>query len=94
MQQVNKLSSITVFKIELLSSHVDSSQFLSSFSKACSKEERKRDFEKIFNHYDVVSTVINRETNEACHFTHTCRPKHQEIQDNSVENIGTMVGPQ
>lgn len=41
-------------------------QFISSvsivlmcWSQACSQEDRKRDFEKIFAHYDVVSWILS-----------------------------------
>uniref|UniRef100_A0A7N8XVT7 Secretagogin n=1 Tax=Mastacembelus armatus TaxID=205130 RepID=A0A7N8XVT7_9TELE len=43
--------------------------FLLQFQiNACSKEERKRDFQKIFDHYDVVSTPTHRETDKECCF--------------------------
>lgn len=50
---------ISLISYVLLFIWIFSSAISVIFSKACSKEERKRDFDKIFAHYDVVSTVIH-----------------------------------
>lgn len=48
----------SMIKSKFLFNFFPSSRLVPCSSKACSKDERKRDFEKIFNHYDVVSTII------------------------------------
>lgn len=50
--------------------------------KACSKEERKKDFDKIFAHYDVVST--RHKTHDYCYFLITRMPCPENCDTDGV----------